>query len=432
MKKAVRLVLSLFSALSLMFLSCSTDSSGGGGSSSEFDVALQETEFVYNNESIVLKVTSKSNFDDLYFAALDVYDGETLIGEDVKFDPVKNIKRERWDITVSGVYTTPGTNYTYKLYVSKSENTPLKNCVVLEFTVKVSGTYVEKPVITEQPKSATYNKGDTAKALVVKTSLDGTVSLKYQWFKNGEKIDGATENSYIPEDTGSYYVIVYNGTESAESDKAEIIFENPNAKTPVFDSEIKDNEVADIKNQGKLVVKAHVEEGTIHAQWYKDNKKIGDEATGEKTIETSYQPDSFGEYKCVLWNVNGDEKSGEISSIAKISESEIEIDITGKPENSNDIVLGTELSVEVTSNVPCDYTYQWWKDNASSSNPEVLTGKTEKTYTPDVAGTYYCKVIATSKATGNKTKETLSNRFYVVKGDSGTGNAGINVDFGSN
>lgn len=404
----------------------------GGESDPEFDVTLEENEFVYNNESISLKVTSKSNFDNLCFIALDMYDGEDLKKEEVKFSAAKNIKRERWDVVVSGIDTTPGTNYTYKLYVAKSEDTPLKNCVVLEFTVKVSGTYVEKPVITEQPKGASYSVGDTAEALVVKTSLDGEVSLTYQWFKNGEKIDGATESSYTPKETGSYYVIVYNGTESVESNKAEIVFENPNAKTPFIDTGINDKSVADISKLEKLVVKAHVDEGAIHVQWYKDNEKVGTEETGEKTIETSYQPDTFGTYKCVIWNVNGSEKSREISSIATISESEIDIDIKGIPEKSTDIVLGTELSVEVTTNVPCSYTYQWWKDNDSSTNPEVLTGKTSKSYTPDVEGTYYCKVIAKSKATGKETKETLSNRFYVVKGNSGTGNAGVNVDFGSN
>ena len=76
------------------------------------------------------------------------------------------------------------------------------------------------PVLEDgQPKDGNYSKDETAAALMVKASANGTLS--YQWYKNSEKsitgaeeIPGATSDSYVPSTTTEgvtyYYCVVTN------------------------------------------------------------------------------------------------------------------------------------------------------------------------------------------------------------------------------
>lgn len=94
--------------------------------------------------------------------------------------------------------------------------------IEVKITVKPQAT---TPVLEDgQPKDGNYSKDETAAALMVRASANGTLS--YQWYKNSEKsitgataISGATSNSYVPSTTTEgvtyYYCVVtntFNGT----------------------------------------------------------------------------------------------------------------------------------------------------------------------------------------------------------------------------
>ena len=76
--------------------------------------------------------------------------------------------------------------------------------IEVKITVKPQAT---TPVLEDgQPKDGNYSKDETAAALMVKASANGTLS--YQWYKNSEKsitgaevIPGATSDSYVPSTT---------------------------------------------------------------------------------------------------------------------------------------------------------------------------------------------------------------------------------------
>lgn len=76
--------------------------------------------------------------------------------------------------------------------------------IEVKITVKPQAT---TPVIEDgQPKDGNYSKDETAAALMVKASANGTLS--YQWYKNSTKsttgataISGATSDSYVPSTT---------------------------------------------------------------------------------------------------------------------------------------------------------------------------------------------------------------------------------------
>lgn len=87
--------------------------------------------------------------------------------------------------------------------------------------------------ITRSPASVVTAPGHTVKFTVGARILNGEPSLmKYQWFRNGTKIDGATSDSYttppLPFDgtNGVYRVVVsYPGTADLTSDEASISFD---------------------------------------------------------------------------------------------------------------------------------------------------------------------------------------------------------------
>ncbi len=430
MKKLSILLMSAAVALVIAIsFSCKTETTPSGDP--EFSVYLSNgPEFTYE-EGKSVKLQLKSDAFDFYKDSLKVIalDNETTGEEDVACSLSPNYTRTRWDVQVSGADTTSGKKCVYSLYVHHKAGAKLDDCVKISFTITVGGNYVPVPKITVQPVGANYNQGETAAALSVTATIESG-SVSYQWYKNGVKIDGATSSTYTPTETGTYYVVVSNSSDSSKSEKsdeAKIVFENPNAKTPVISSDIESQKVSEISKAASLTVKASVESGVIHAQWYKDGEKVGTEETGETEITTSRTPDSFGEYYVELWNVNGENQSGKITSkTAAVEESAITISISGI---SNEAVVGSTLTVSVTSEVPCDFTYQWYKMADDQSSADIkLDGETAASFKADEEGTYFCHVKAKSKATG-ATKDGYSVSCYVKTTVSEPGSGNIGFDF---
>lgn len=432
MKKLSILLMSAAVALvAAISVSCKTETTPSGDP--EFSVYLSNgPDFTYE-EGKSVKLQLKSDSFEFYKDKLKVIalDNDTTEEEDVACSLSVNYTRSRWDIQVSGADTTAGKTCDYTLYVHYNEKAKLDDCVKISFKITVGGNYVPVPKITVQPVGANYNQGETAAALSVTATIESG-SVSYQWYKNGEKIDGATSASYTPTETGTYYVVVSNASDSSKSEKsddAKIVFENPDAKTPVISSDIESQTVAEISKAAALTVKASVDSGVIHAQWYKDGAKVGSEVTGETEITTSKRPDSFGKYYVELWNVNGDNQSGKITSkTAFVEESAITISISGI---SNEAVVGSTLTVSASSEVPCDFTYQWYKmaDEQSSSDVK-LDGETSASFMADEEGTYFCLVSATSKATG-KEKTIASENCYVKTTISEPGSGDFSFSFGN-
>lgn len=92
---------------------------------------------------------------------------------------------------------------------------------------KIIYTLEEKPSITQQPTSVSVAEGQPA---AFEVSASGDTPLHYQWQKNEEDIDGATEAAYTidstkPEDGGDYRVIVSNSAGKDTSEVATLIVE---------------------------------------------------------------------------------------------------------------------------------------------------------------------------------------------------------------
>ena len=218
----------------------------------------------------------------------------------------------------------------------------------MEVTITVEPkeiTYAAVPSITENPANATYKSGASVSALKVTAevkaegyALKGDV--KYQWYKDGEKIDSATSASYQPFATApevsevkeyKYYCEVTNDctatatgdkkTASAKSAEVTITVEpNPIQQpvTPVFSKNLKS--AINAEESASLAVEATVADaGTLTYRLYKNNSPFGsDQNSGSFTVSTS------GTYYIKAINtLNG-------SSVSQDSNKCV-VTITGKP-----------------------------------------------------------------------------------------------------
>lgn len=438
MKKVFLIPMVLIFAL-VSFVACSSDSSGGGSEpepvTPELVIKLKEDSYKYNNSNPILKLLAESDVFDYYKDDLVIaIDNKTTDKEDILFTINLNERRKRWDVELTGVEETKTCEYT--LYYGTDENTIFTDGTQLPFKVIVGDSVEVLPIpeITTEPESGSCNKGETAKPLTVSATIESG-SVTYQWYKNGEKISGATSASYTPTEDGQYYVVVSNSADdnySVKSKTVSVTFVNTELAAPVIKLDSSDAKYTEISMAKELSSTISGGSGTLHYQWYKNGAKFGNEKTSANPTEkATVTPDTFTTYYLVAWN----EKNGQTSALATseiitISEEDIVITVTTS-WSENKAKVGTKLSVSATTNVPCYISYQWYSTD-KNSEADTAIGETSEDYIPNADGTYFCRVTAKSNAT-QKVKLADSEKCYVSSGSTtehGSGNVGF--DFNSN
>ena len=273
------------------------------------------------------------------------------------------------------------------------------------------------PEITKQPVSVQWEEGSTPVPLKVEATISsGTVT--YQWFKDGNKLDGATSDTYTPnKDTGngSYYVMVSNADDSTKSVKSSVVSVVITAKgellPPAIEADLAESVSYDKASQiTTLSITANATEGAdIYYLWYKDGSAIGAPSKDAST----YAPTAFGSYYCALYASKDGEASQTVNSkTIVISENSITATVSVNPTSA---YTDTPLEVTVTYNVEsADVKYQWVKTDNNSGNDVNVPGATNKTYTPTEAGKYYCKVTVTSNNDKNNSKVVKSKYVEVT------------------
>ena len=431
MKKVFSVLLSLFMLWGGVLISCSADSESSGGSapealkliicSSQGD-AKESTDLTYNKakgEGGFFYV--KSNYEDLSaYKITEISLVRTSDDNDTDITSRVNIEdRPRFSgykIDFSSAVSNAG-NYKIIVYAQKGSE---KVNITLNLTVEAGSVDPEEnptPVITKQPESVQWKAGENAITLTVEAKISsGTIS--YQWYKDGNPIDGATSASYTPDKTngkGSYYVVVSNAsdkTKSVQSSKVSVtIVAEGELLPPVITADLAElvsyDKVSDII---ALSITATAEDGAdIYYLWYKDGNAID----APKTNASTYIPTDFGSYYCALYASKGKKTSQTINSkTIKISESAITVNVSISPTSA---YTDTELTASVDYNVEsAKVSYQWVKTDSNSGNDTEISGATSEKYTPTEAGRYYCKVTAKSdineknKVTTQSTPVTVS------------------------
>lgn len=157
----------------------------------------------------------------------------------------------------------------------------------IQITVKPAATTPN--IEAGQPQDGNYNVGDSAAALKVEATANGTLS--YQWFKNSEKsysgatrISGATEKTYVPstseEETTYYYCRVtntLNGTTKSGNSGIATVTVAKVIPTPVSVTISNKTENSIVKNNTKnYKVTVKLSDGTTvsNASWTSSNASV--------------------------------------------------------------------------------------------------------------------------------------------------------------
>ena len=320
-----------------------------------------------------------------------------------------------------------------------------------------------KPVITEQPQAATYQKdADDVNLLKINVQeLTDGGTLSYQWYKDGKPIEGATKSCVAPDvsTVGNfvYYCSVTNtlgkSTASTESERVTIsVISNQNVeKTYAAVPSITENPanatyksgagVIALKVTAEVKAEGNALKGVVTYQWYEDGAKI-DSATSASYQPFENAPDvgEVKEYKyyCEVTNdctatATGDKKtattkSAEVTITVEPKENSKTYaavpSITENPANATYKSGAGVIALKVTAEVKAEgnalkgvVTYQWYEDGAKIDSATSASYQPFEN-APDVGEVkeykYYCEVTNDCTATATGDKKTASAKSAEV------------------
>lgn len=397
-----------------------TDANGNTDYTDEVYVVTEDADGILQNPIVYLR--SEKYLEKAEVLFVTVGEDEDIELEDVEErfltkDQRKGRKQYKLNDFLQSVKKKPGT-YLVTLYVGLIGNSEVEE--PYEIKIQIPG---EVSTLAITKNIADKNNAVISEATTLTVTASGS-NLTYQWYQDGVKIPGETDASYDVEDEGTYYVIVSDGKTSVTS--YSVIFSTSPVVLPEITLQPVAMEIADLNtNTRNLTAKATVANNAkIVARWYCNGQSMSAEETGNGSISTSLKPTQFGTYVCKFYVVDGDTKSPEVSTDPiEVEEAAIVITINGVPAIG---YVGDALVADVTSDVPCNYTYEWWMLGNDSGNQVMIEGETSNTYvltdeiweemSSDDSVNVYVKVKAESKATGEViTKESSRCTFTVAE-----------------
>ena len=185
----------------------------------------------------------------------------------------------------------------YFVIVSNSAGSVVSELASLVVTVP--------PVIVKQPESLSVLNGEEALL-----SVEAERATNYQWFKDSNPINGATNAVYriantVMDDMGEYYVIVENEYHSVQSDMVTLEV----YKLPVI---VRQPESLSVLGGESAVFSVEAENVSVY-QWYKNGFAITGANESSYTIEVVSGYD-VGEYSVVISN----EKASIVSNVVTL------------------------------------------------------------------------------------------------------------------
>lgn len=164
------------------------------------------------------------------------------------------------------------------------------------------------PKIFAQPTgpSSTFYSGDV---LTLTVDAGGTAPLQYQWKKNNVDIPGATSSTYTKSgttaaDSGSYTVVVKNGSGQVVSDPVALTVET--LSTPSVGTTLNGRT---LYQGGAFSFSVDAAGGALTYYWYKDQTVLTG-VTGSKLVVSSAKATDAGDYTLVVSNRLGTATAG--------------------------------------------------------------------------------------------------------------------------
>ena len=195
----------------------------------------------------------------------------------------------------------------------------------------------------------------------------------YQWFLNGEAIDGAVAATYLPADSGIYTAEVYNTCGTATSNAVLLEYKDPFVATIAASQDICNDAVF-----AEIVSTVSGGFGDYTYAWY---EVVEGENVALGVTTANYTTQEAGTYFVEVT----DSECGMIATNTVVLYRADAVTITFENANQNICYSGeiVPLTVSAAGGLG-DYTYQWYVDG------EAVTGANGTTYTPELpeAGTY--------------------------------------------
>jgi uncharacterized protein YpmS len=225
---------------------------------------------------------------------------------------------------------------------------------------------------------------DTATFQVVASS--GT-TMSYRWYKDGNKIGGATSSTYTIDkaqttDQGAYSVEVDNAGGSVTSSNATLTVIVP----PGITTQPQSQAVARGQNVSFSVVANGSAPFSYH--WNLDGAAVSG-ATNASLSLTNVQTTQAGSYKVVVTNM-----AGSVTSAVAALTVVVPPGITTQPQ-SQAVARGQNVSFSVVANGTAPFSYQWNFDGAAVSGATNASLSLTNVQTTQ-AGSY--KVVVTNMA----------------------------------
>ena len=222
--------------------------------------------------------------------------------------------------------------------------------------------------VNERPDKPTVTSGTTTFCTGGSVVLSSSAATGNQWYKDGVKIDGATDQTYTATASGVYTVTVTNDADcSSTSDGTTVKVNSTPAKPTVTSGS------TTFCSGGSVVLSSSAATGN---QWYKDGVKI-DGATDQ-----TYTATTSGVYTVIVTNGSGCSSTSDGTTV-KVN------DRPAKPAiSSGATTFCTGGSVILSSSAATGN--QWYKNGVE------IDGATGQTYTATSAGVY--TVVVTNDA----------------------------------
>ena len=289
----------------------------------------------------------------------------------------------------------------------------------------MSATDIAAPTITTDLSARA--DGYTGDDLTLSVSATGQQfsTLTYQWYKDGNIIEGAINASYTitstrTSDSGNYHVKVTSNfgklIKSQDSRVCAVSFSDPVAPVPQFESSLDDGKT--IYTDDSVTFSASATPpamGSLSYQWYKNNVAIPGATTNSYAV-TGAQITDTGVYKLVVTNTF---KGAAATAYIECSLTVIDpvAEMPSFTTNLNESATGFvgddfTFSALATTSDGGTVSYQWYKDG------KIISGETNSTYAINSAeasdsGTY--SVVATNKFRTSTKSNTSRICVLIVK-----------------
>ncbi len=256
--------------------------------------------------------------------------------------------------------------------------------------------YQNNTVLFEKDLAPSYNL-EQGEEISCPASGSGA-NITYQWYKDGEPVEGATSAAIAPTASGSYYCKASSGNIEAVSSTTNVTVPGVDTETPVFTTDLAATATATVGTAKTLTVAASHADGY---QWYSNTTASntgGTEIENATSASYTFTPSATGTlyYYCVATNSKATGTQSVASNVCTVTVSEATTYTVTFDATTNGGTCGTAsltqassgASITLPTATKSGYTFNGWY---TASTGGTLRGTSGASYTPTADETLYAQ-----------------------------------------